>query len=64
MVDQPDVEQASDPVRCRIATFERIYGMSSSDMVAALSAGAIEETDDICSWLIHLDLLDRVTSER
>lgn len=64
MIDGGHVEQASDPVRRRVAMFERIHGMSSSDMVAALNAGIIDETDDLCSWLIQLDVLDRVTPER
>ena len=64
MTDQPHTDQAIDSIRRRVATFERIHEMSSSDMVAALSAGTIEETDDICSWLIQLDLLNRVTAER
>lgn len=47
----------------QIALFERMYGMSSDEMVAALHARTISETHDIGLWLMQLDLLRDVTSE-
>ncbi len=34
--------------------------MSSAEMRRKLDAGEIEETDDICSWLMQLELKRRI----
>lgn len=45
-----------------IGLYERIYGMSSAEMREKLEAGEIEETNDLCAWSEHIDLLERVLS--
>ncbi|HWV23213.1 MAG TPA: hypothetical protein VNZ58_03410 [Thermomicrobiales bacterium] len=48
----------------QVALYERIYGLSSREMQAALQSGRLTENHDICEWLFHLDLLDHVASHR
>ncbi|MDQ3654610.1 MAG: hypothetical protein M3457_05980 [Chloroflexota bacterium] len=50
-------------LRNSIATFEHEYGMTSAEMIARVRALEIDETDDICSWLIKVDLLRDVEPE-
>ncbi len=47
-------------LRNSIAIFEQKYGMTSADMVTKVRALEMDETDDICSWLIKVDLLHDV----
>jgi len=46
--------------RHKIATFERMYSMSSAEMKQAVASGELSETHDICMWLMYLELLDDV----
>lgn len=48
-------------LRQEVATYERIYGMSSEEMTTAVAEGKLSETHEICSWLMKLQLLDDVT---
>jgi len=48
----------------QIALYERIYGLTSQEMVAELASGQLVENFDICEWLMNLDLLAHVTSSR
>ena len=50
-------------LRNSISIFENKYGMTSDVMVAKVQASEIEETDDMCSWLIKVDLLRDVEPE-
>jgi hypothetical protein len=47
-------------LRNSISLFENTYGMSSDEMLAKVPSAEIEETDDICSWLIKADWLHNV----
>lgn len=49
-------------LRNSISIFERKYDMTSGETVAKVQTSEIEETDDICSWLIKVDLLRHVES--
>lgn len=55
--------QGLEWLRNSIAAFEHAYGMTSEEMVTKVRALEIDETDDICSWLIKVDLLRDVEPE-
>ena len=44
----------------RIARFEQIYEMSSETLLARMRSREQRETNEICTWLMLLDLRDRV----
>lgn len=46
-----------------IARFERAHRMSSVEMQRKLDAGEIDETYDICQWLIELDVLSGLLAD-
>lgn len=50
-------------LRGSIAIFEHKYDMTSEEMASKVQSSEIEETDDICSWLIKVDLLRHVEPE-
>lgn len=47
-----------------IQHFEIRYGMTSDEMKQALRDGRIQESSDICSWLIKLKIQERFNSRR
>lgn len=48
-------------IRRMIAMFERIYNMSSEEMSGKVSAGEMDETDDICQWQFYIDVISNVS---
>jgi hypothetical protein len=44
-----------------IAKYETMFRFSSADLLRKLSEGTIEETFEICQWVIALDALTSVT---
>jgi hypothetical protein len=60
----PDQEQLEEnkhfmlrELRSRIATYESHYGVTSSRMVAEVRAGRMNETGEVCVWLLDWQLL-------
>jgi hypothetical protein len=51
----PSEEQNAELTK-RIAAFESKYKMSSGEMKRLLSNGELEETTEICSWLMLLEV--------
>jgi hypothetical protein len=47
-------------LRARIAEYERQHGFASADVHQAIDDGRLEETHDVCTWLIDIDLLERI----
>lgn len=47
-----------------IRAFEARHGMDSDALRKGLTNGEIEETDDICQWLMRLTLRDRLVELR
>jgi hypothetical protein len=47
-------------LRTRIAENEVRYGIPASDVHQAIDDGRLEETHDVCKWLIDIDLLERL----
>lgn len=47
-----------------IAAFEARHGMNSETLRKRLADGEIEETNDICQWLMRLTLRDRLVELR
>lgn len=43
----------------RIAGYEQKYGMRSDQVHAAIDRGQLKETQEVCSWLIAYDSLER-----
>ena len=41
---------------------ERLYGIESSELSAAIEDGRISETADVCNWLLDYELLRRATA--
>ena len=47
-------------LRDRITQNEARYGVVSGDVHQAIDDGRLEETHDVCKWLIDIDLLERL----
>jgi hypothetical protein len=47
-----------------IARFERASGFTSAEMRTLLASGQLEETLDVCDWLMALKLRDRLVGPR
>lgn len=58
------VDGYADRLDTRIAEYERRYELSSTAMVGQVESGALEETDDIASWLMLLKVRNRVTADQ
>ncbi len=46
-------------LEARVAAAERRYNLSSDQIHAAIDAGTLEETLDVCNWILDYDLLER-----
>ena len=53
----------ADRLDGRIAEYERRYELTSAEMVGQVENGALRETDDIASWLMLLNVRNRVTAD-
>lgn len=49
-------------LEARVALAECRYNLSSDQIHAAIDAGTLEETPDVCNWIIDHDLLERSRS--
>ena len=49
-----------EAVEARIRAFERKFEMSSATMEARLESGDLQETADVASWVIALDVQRRM----
>lgn len=47
-----------------IRAYEQRFGMDSETLKQRLSEGTVEETDDVCMWLMRLKLRDRLVELR
>ena len=47
-------------LRARIAANESCYGISAAEVHRAIDEGRIEETHEVCRWLMDIDLLERI----
>lgn len=63
LVRQMDVlrqhEQNIAELERAVAERERQYGTPSSQIHAAIEAGTLRETADVCNWIIDYELLER-----
>jgi hypothetical protein len=50
-------------LRARIAAYERQFGLPSSKIHAAINAGSLQETREVCDWIMDYELLERVQSQ-
>ncbi len=46
-------------LEARVAASERHYNLPSDQIHAAIDAGTLEETAEVCNWIIDHDLLER-----
>lgn len=66
-IEQPDEIEGNryvEGLRRRIQTAEINFGMSSETMSSRLASGEIEETSDICDWLMDINALKHAESAR
>jgi len=48
----------------QIVAYEAQHGFSSEEMLTRVSSGDLEETEQICDWLLDLDLRGRLRNCR
>ena len=53
----------ADQLDDQIAAYERRYELTSAEMVEQVENGALKETDDIASWLMLLNVRNRVRAD-
>jgi hypothetical protein len=51
---QPELDYENDLAKREIAAFEIAFGMTSEDLILKVKSSEIEETYDICEWLLLL----------
>lgn len=56
------LQERQAKLRQEVEEYERRYRMESSAVRAAISAGTLQETDEVCRWLIKYDTLERSTA--
>lgn len=65
---QPPTKQDIARLEKKVQAFEQRNEMSSNDMLRQLQNGQIKETNEVCSWLMAISLLEEtaanVTSAR
>ena len=61
VVPVPSAEKLAE-LDAEIKAFEAKHGFDSTEMRARLNSRALEETSDVCDWLIALDLRARLGS--
>jgi len=44
-------------VASRVRSMEQRFSLSSDQIHAAIDAGALEETNDVCNWIMDYELL-------
>lgn len=44
----------------RVAAFERRYGIASAEIHRAIDAGTLQESEDVCAWIMDHELLEHV----
>ena len=47
-------------LEAEVAAFEREFGIPSERVHAAIDDGTLEETGDVCRWLIAIDSLEHL----
>lgn len=50
-------------VRSQIEGYEKAFGISSRDVHAALDDGRLQETMDVCRWIMAIDRLESLTHD-
>ena len=63
LVAVPSSQKVAE-LESEIAQFERARGFSSAEMQTRLANGQLEETLDVCDWLMTLKLRDRLVKPR
>ena len=56
-------QESLELLNSEILEFERKYNVKSEDLKAALENKKIQETADICSWLIAIDCRNKVLTK-
>lgn len=51
-----------NPIREKVLNYERIYGMSSEEMLKAIELGKLEETEEVANWAIEYSLLQDLST--
>ena len=53
----------ADRLDARIAEYESRYELTSAEMLEQIENGTLKETDDIASWLMLLNVRNRVKAD-
>lgn len=56
----PTTEQQISDYKAKIAVYEQKYELTSDEMRSKLSRGEIDETLEICHWLMDLTILNNL----
>lgn len=51
-----------DDLESRVAAAEQRYQIASSDIHAAIDAGTLNESVDVCTWIMDYEILEHVRS--
>jgi len=49
--------QTVERLRERVAGFERRYGIPSNEIHAAIEQGRLDETEEVCDWILDYELV-------
>ena len=63
LVAVPSVQKVAE-LNAQIGRFEQATGFDSAEMQTRLASGQLEETLDVCDWLMALKLRDRLVGPR
>lgn len=55
--------QTLERLRARVEGFERRYGIPSAEVHAAIEAGRLRETDEVCDWILDDELVRAAEAE-
>lgn len=54
-----DSRESLERLRRLVAEYQSKFGITAGEMRAKLRAGDVEETEDLCDWMIADDLLSQ-----
>jgi hypothetical protein len=63
LVAVPSSQKVAE-LEAQIRQFEKARGLNSEEMRTRLASGQLEETLDVCDWLMALKLRDRLVGPR
>jgi hypothetical protein len=65
LAEQAVIERYLESVReleAQVLAYEQQFGIPSSDVHEAIDDGRLQETEDVCDWILDFEMLERVKS--